>query len=432
MYEILKEFSTRLLTQQKTMSKIKYLKRKLANGLTVIIHRDTATAMASVNILYKVGARNEKFEHTGLAHLAEHLMFSGTEAVPNFDAAMQSAAAENNAFTCNDYTNYYIALPTVNIERALYVEADRMANLTVSSESLEVQRKVVVEEFAQRYKNQPYGDVWPILREMAYPEAHPYSWPTIGRYSEHIEKTTLEDINEFYERYYTPQNAILSIVSPEDEEKIFSLAEKWFAPIKPKHSDSLERDFSFFSYTNQRKEVERDVPASMIYICFPMQGRISRQAVALDVATDILSGGESSRLVQRLVKGEALFSSVNCYLTAEEGTGLLVATGRTMDGVSLQKAEEAILKELKTLATEEVTPQELEKVRNKYEANNYFSLINSLNKAMNLAYYEFLGDAEMINTAVSTHASISAKEVKETCLDIFQDSHRTTLYYNAR
>lgn len=414
------------------MSKIKYIHRTLSNGLRVIIHRDTATAMASVNILYKIGSRNEKPSHTGLAHLAEHLMFSGTEAVPNFDSAMQSAAAENNAFTCNDYTNYYIALPSANIERALYVEADRMANLKVSEESLEVQRKVVVEEFAQRYKNQPYGDVWPIIREMAYTTDHPYSWATIGKCSEHIEQTTLSDINEFYDKYYTPQNAILSIVSPDDEESIFSLVEKYFAGIEPKHSNEIESDFSAYTFTNNSREVERDVPASMIYICFPTEGRISRQATALDVATDILSGGESSRLVQRLVKGEALFSSVNCYLTAEEGTGLLVATGRTMQGVTMQQAEEALWRELLAMTTERVTDRELEKVRNKYEANNYFSLINSLNKAMNLAYYEFLGSAEMINTAVETHASISAEDIQNTCRELFQTQKATTLFYNAK
>ncbi len=414
------------------MNDIKFLKRKLPSGLTVIISRDTSTAMASVNMLYRVGARNENPSHTGLAHLFEHLMFSGTTNVPDFDEVLQRAGAENNAFTNNDYTNYYIALPAQNIETALYLEADRMVNLALSAESLDVQRKVVVEEFAQRYKNQPYGDVWPIIRSMAYPEGHHYSWATIGLCSEHIEKTTLEDAHKFYNRYYTAQNAILSIVSPEDTQSVFQKVEKWFSAIEPKHSEPLERDFSQYTFMNNHREVRRDVPASMIYICFPIEGRISRQTTVLDVATDILSGGESSRLVQRLVKGKALFSSVNCYLTAEEGTGLLVATGRLMDGVEMHDAEEALWEELLAMTSEKVMDGEIQKVRNKFEANNYFSLINSLNKAMNLAYSEFLSSADMINSAVATHASVTTDEVQAVCTELFTQDKATTLYYYAQ
>ncbi len=414
------------------MSDIKFSSRVLSNGLTVIIHRDTSTAMASVNLLYKVGSRDEDYNHTGLAHLFEHLMFSGSERVDNFDEVLQRAGAENNAFTNNEYTNYYIALPAANLETALFVEADRLRALTLSEESLAVQRKVVVEEFAQRYTNKPYGDVWPMLREMLYPSGHHYSYTTIGRSVEHIEKTTLEDAQAFYSRFYTPQNCILSIVSPLDTEAVYSMVTKWFGSITPKHTDSLERNFSSFSYTNQLREVERDVPASMIYSCIPMEGRTSHQATVLDVATDVLSGGESSRLVQRLVKGDALFSSVNCYLTAEQGSGILVTTGRLMDGVTMEQAEGALWSELDSIAKSGVTDYELQKVRNKYEANNYFSLINSLNKAMNLAYYEFLGSAELINRSVEQHRAVDDSHIRAICSDTFQRSKASTLYYNAK
>ncbi len=414
------------------MNDIKFSKRVLHNGLTVIIHRDISTAMASINLLYKVGSRDEDFNHTGLAHLFEHLMFSGSERVENFDEVLQRAAAENNAFTNNEYTNYYIALPATNLATALFVEADRLRALTLSQESLDVQRKVVVEEFAQRYTNKPYGDVWPMLREMLYDNEHPYSYTTIGRSTQHIEKTTLEDARRFYNRYYTPQNAILSIVSPLETELVFQEVQRWFETIEPKHTESLERDFSQFNYKNSHREVERDVPASMIYICIPMEGRTSHQATVLDVATDVLSGGESSRLVQRLVKGDALFSSVNCYLTAEKGTGILVTTGRLMEGVTMEQAEEALWRELDNIARDGVTSYELEKVRNKYEANNYFSLINSLNKAMNLAYYEFLGSADMINSVVEQHAAVENHHIKEVCSEIFQKEKASTLYYNAK
>ncbi len=414
------------------MSSINFEKRTLSNGLTVIVHSDTTTAMASVNILYKVGSRNENPSHTGLAHLCEHLMFSGSANVPNFDEPLQRAAGENNAFTNNDYTNYYIALPAANLETALFVEADRMESLTLSEQSLEVQRKVVVEEYAQRYTNQPYGDLWHILREMCYTDGHHYSWPTIGANAEHIEKTTLDDVRNFYNTYYTPQNAILSVVSPYSCEKMFSLVEKWFESVRPKHSNSLERDFSQFSYTNVRKSVERDVPASMIYICFPMEGRTSRQATVLDVATDLLSGGESSRLVQRLVKGDALFSSINSYISAEQGTGLLVTTGRLMDSTTMEEAEAALWREMNAIRSESIDERELEKVRNKYEANNYFSLINSLNKGMNLCYYEFLGSASMINDVVSVHSSVGADEIVSTCSDLIVPQKAVTLLYNRK
>lgn len=414
------------------MNSIKFDKRILPNGLTTIVHRDNSTAMASVNLLYRVGARNESSDHTGLAHLCEHLMFSGSQNVPNFDEPLIRAAGENNAFTNNDYTNYYIALPAVNIETALFVEADRMESLTLSEQSLEVQRKVVVEEFAQRYTNQPYGDLWHLLRAQCYDDKHPYSWPTIGLNAEHIEKSTLSDVREFYNRYYTPENAILSIVSPYDSEHVFGLVDKWFGGIEPKGGGSLDFDFSQFSYTNKRISVERDVAASMIYICFQMEGRTSRQATVLDVATDLLSGGESSRLVQRLVKGEALFSSINAYITAEQGTGLLVVTGRLMDDTTMEEAEAALWRELRAITTEPIDGDELQKVRNKYEANNYFSLINSLNKAMNLAYYEFLESADLINTSVEIHASVGEGEIVDVCRELFVSEKSVTLLYNKR
>ncbi len=412
------------------MSKLNFKSLTLSNGLRVILHQDLSTAMASVNILYRVGSRNESPEHTGLAHLMEHLMFSGSCNVPNFDEPLQRAAGENNAFTNNDYTNYYIALPASNLETALFVEADRMEALDINQESLDVQRKVVVEEYNQRYTNQPYGDVWHLLREACFEADAPYSWPTIGRCAEHIEKTTLEDIHEFYNKYYTPQNAILSIASPYSYERMEELVRKWFEDVHPKHSNDLRRDFSEFTYTNKSLDVQRDVAASMIYICFPMEGRISQQAIVLDVATDLLSGGESSRLVQRLVKGEALFSSVNCYITAEEGSGLLVATGRLMDSTSMQEASDALWRELKAICSEEILDEEIQKVRNKYEANNYFTLINSLNKAMNLGYYEFMGSADLINSAVEQHASVTAEDIQRVCTELFQKENATTLFYN--
>lgn len=411
------------------MNNIEFEKRQLANGLTVIVHRDTASAMASINLLYRVGSRDENPAQTGVAHLFEHLMFEGSARVPSFDEPLQRAAGENNAFTNNDYTNYYIALPAANIETALFVEADRMTSLTLSDEAVCLQKKVVIEEFAQRYTNQPYGDVWHLLRKLCYGKNHPYSWPTIGVEPRHIESVTTADARAFYARHYSPHNAILSIASPLENEHVFALVDKWFGDIAPSSTKVPKIEFPPIEYHPTRHTVERDVAASTLYICYPMEGRISRQATVLDVATDILSGGESSRLVQRLVKGKALFSSINCYLTAEQGPELLVATGQLMQNTSIDEAELALQAELRQMATEKITDAELQKVRNKFEANNFFSQINSLNKAMNLAYYEFLGDASLINQAVATHHSVTADEIAATCGELFTPNHATTLHY---
>lgn len=411
------------------MNNIDFTRRKLSNGLTVIVHHDRASAMASINLLYKVGARNENPLQTGVAHLFEHLMFEGSARVPSFDEPLQKAAGENNAFTNNDYTNYYIALPAANIETALFVEADRMASLTLSDEKVELQKKVVIEEFAQRYTNQPYGDVWHLLRSYCYEKNHPYSWPTIGLDPSHIESVTTQDARAFYAKYYSPSNAILSIASPIESEHVFELVEKWFGGIASGEAVTSPLAGREVQYLGGRYTVERDVAASTLYICYPIGGRTSREAIVMDVATDLLSGGESSRLVQRLVKGEALFSSINCYISAEEGPGMVVATGQLMDGVSIEVAEAAMTRELQKIATEPIAEQELQKIRNKMEANNYFSQINSLNKAMNLAYFEFLGDASMINEVVTTHHSVTAEQIAATAADLFVPAKATTLHY---
>lgn len=387
--------------------------------------------MASVNVLYKVGARNENPEQTGLAHLFEHLMFGGSQNVKDFDVPLQMAGGENNAFTNNDYTNYYEAIPVENIETALWVESDRMRSLSINEHSLDVQRKVVCEEFAQRYLNEPYGDLWSLLRPMCYGERHPYSWPTIGRELSHIESVELPTVRQFYDRHYQPSNAILSIAAPMEVDKIFALAEKWFAEIS---SDQSTDNLPIFPPVPKggHMVIERDVPASMIYICFPTQGRTSAQVTALDVASDILSEGASSRLVQRLVKDRPLFSSVNAYISGDQGPGLFVVTGRLMASTSIEQAQQALWDELTEISTKEVSDYELQKVRNKAVANDMFSQINSMNKAMNLAYYEFLGSASLINEQISRHHAVSKAQITEHCAELLVKAKAYTLHYLRR
>lgn len=409
---------------------IEFQKKTLPNGLTVIVHEDPSTPMAAVNVLYKVGARNEDYDRTGFAHLFEHLMFGGSVNVPSYDEPVQLAGGENNAFTNNDYTNYYLALPKENIETALWLESDRMLSLAFNEKSLEVQRKVVVEEFAQRYLNQPYGDIWLLLRPLAY-ERHPYRWATIGRDIEHIRRATMEQVRAFFDRYYKPGNAILSIAGDIPAGRVFSLAEKWFGPIlsAPKIADAIPAEPEQTSA--RRLEVRRPVPASVIYIAFHMGPRLSREFAVCDVISDILSNGTSSRLYQRLVKDSTLFSNVNAYVSGDVDPGLFLVTGHVMEGVSLEAAEAALWHELDQFRTELVGTYELEKVKNKFEANNVFGEINVLNKAMNLAYFEMLGDAAMINSEVAEHNSVTREEIRETSQRIFRLENSSTLLYIA-
>lgn len=409
---------------------IEFQKKTLPNGLTVIVHEDPSTPMAAVNVLYKVGARNEDYDRTGFAHLFEHLMFGGSVNVPSYDEPVQLAGGENNAFTNNDYTNYYLALPKENIETALWLESDRMLSLAFNEKSLEVQRKVVVEEFAQRYLNQPYGDIWLLLRPLAY-EKHPYRWATIGRDIEHIRTATMEQVRAFFDRYYKPENAILSIAGDIPAERVFELAEKWFGPISrgTQAGDTIPAEPE--QTAPKRLEVRRPVPASVIYIAFHMGPRLSREFAVCDVISDILSNGTSSRLYQRLVKDSTLFSNVNAYVSGDVDPGLFLVTGHVMEGTSLEDAEAALWHELDQLRTELVGNYELEKVKNKFEANNIFGEINVLNKAMNLAYFEMLGDAGMINTEVQEHNSVTREEILETSKRLFRPENSSTLLYIA-
>ncbi len=410
---------------------IAFQRKILANGLTVLVHEDPSTPMAAVNVLYRVGARNESYDRTGFAHLFEHLMFGGSVHVPDYDTPVQLAGGENNAFTNNDYTNYYLALPRENLETALWLESDRMLGLAFDERSLEVQRKVVVEEFAQRYLNQPYGDIWLMLRPLAY-ERHPYRWATIGRDIEHIRGASMEEVRAFFARYYRPGNAILSIAGDFEAERVFEAVDRWFGPIpagEPVRPDDIPQEPE--QTAPRRLEVRRPVPASVIYIVFHMGPRVSREAVVCDVVSDLLSNGTSSRLYQRLVKESPLFSSVNAYISGDVDPGLFVVTGHVMEGVSLGEAEAALWSELDRMKTEPVGDYELEKVKNKFEANQIFSEINVLNKAMNLAYFEMLGDAAMIDTEVAEHDSVTREEIQAAARRVFRAENSSTLLYVA-
>lgn len=411
---------------------IKYEQTQLSNGLTVIANRDTASRMAAVNILYKVGARDENPNRTGLAHLFEHLMFRGTHLIPDFDTPVQMACGENNAFTNNDYTDFYITLPCDNIETALWLESDRMTGLNLSAEACEIEKRVVIEEFRQRYLNQPYGDLNMLLREMVY-TTHPYRWATIGISPDHIAEASIEEIHNFYHRFYHPSNAILSISGDIAAERVFEMAEKWFGGIKPNldfRPAALPTEPK--QTTARRLEVERDVPATTIVIAFHMGNRLSKDFYLGDITSDLLAGGDSARLYEHLIKGKSLFASVNAYISGDVDEGMFVFTGQLLPTTTEQDAESALWEEIRQLQSGEISDYELEKVKNKFEANTLFGELNVMNKAMNLGYYSMIGDLPLINREIAIYRSLTKEQIADFSRHTFTQENSSTLIYRAK
>ena len=410
---------------------IDYEFRTLSNGLRVAANRDRRSKLAAVSILYKVGARDESPERTGFAHLFEHLMFRGTQRVPDFDAPVQMACGENNAFTNNDYTDFYMTLPTDNLPLALWLEADRMTGLDIDAERLETEKRVVVEEFKERYLNRPYGDMTMLLRSLAY-RVHPYRWATIGLSPEHIAGASLDEVCDFYRRHYRPSNAVLAVSADLEPGRIFDLAEEYFSHIEDSGDmQKIPLPQEPPQSEPRRMEVERDVPATVVTLAFHIGGRTSRDFFLGDLVSDLLAGGESSRLYNRLVKGRKLFSSVNAYVTGEIDPGLFVFTGELLTGVEPSQGEDAFWDEIARLQSEAAGEYELEKVRNKFEANAAFGELNVLNKALNLCIYDTLGDITLINREVGIYRSLTAADIIEFCRRIFTRSRCSTLIYKS-
>jgi len=407
---------------------IEFKKFKLKNNLTVIVHQDKSTPMACLNIIYDVGARDEDENRTGFAHLFEHLMFGGSVNIPNYDEPLQLVGGENNAFTTNDITNYYCTVPVENIETAFWLESDRMLSLGFTEKSLEVQRQVVIEEFKQRYLNQPYGDVWLKLRPLAY-TTHPYKWSTIGKEIKHIEDAVMDDVKSFFKKHYNPSNAILVVAGNVEIENIKQLAEKWFEPIeagtKPARKLPVEP-----KQTEARKlTIENDVPANSIYKVYHMCSRRDEEYHTVDLISDILSRGNSSRLYKNLIKDKQLFSELNAYCQGDFDKGLFVISGKISDNVSLEIAEQGILDELEKIKTELVAANELQKCKNKIESTVVFSETDVLTKATNLAISELLGDADLINQEIEKYANVTSEKIKQQANLILNETNCSTMYY---
>lgn len=408
---------------------INYTRRILDNGLTVICNRDNSTPFVSVNILYKVGSRDESEERTGFAHLFEHLMFGGSVNIEDYDREVQLAGGDSNAFTTNDYTNYYITIPASNIETALWLESDRMAGLNISQKSLDVQKHVVIEEYKQRYLNTPYGDIWLKLRPLAY-RVHPYRWPTIGMSPEHIERATLENVKDFFHRFYAPDNAIISISGNIEETRAFELVKKWFGDIPSASICKQALPAEPLQKEPRREVIEgNNVPADAIYKVFHMGDRASDHFYSCDIISDILSNGQSSRLYVNLIKNSRLFSGIDAYVSGDMDPGLFIFSGKLSEGVSPEEAEAAIDLEISNFIQDDITEREVQKVINKTEARICYSEINYQSKATNLAFFEYLGDLELINCECKRYEKVSVETIKDTARKLFVPENSITLLY---
>lgn len=408
---------------------IKYKEHLLPNGLTLITHIDKSTPLAVVNILYKVGSKNEHPDKTGFAHLFEHLMFGGSKNVPNYDKSLQKIGAENNAFTNTDITNYYIILTSDNIETALWVESDRMKHLNLDKKSLITQKSVVIEEFKQRYLNIPYGDVWLKLRPLTY-KIHPYQWPTIGKKPEHIEQATLNDVKNFHQRYYAPSNSIITISGNIEHEQALELTEKWFGDISS-HQNGVDRINPEPPQTEGRYlEVKSNVPLNSIYKAYHMPGRKDEKYVTADLLSDVLGRGKSSRLYQNLVKKQQYFNSINAYVTGSADPGLLVISGKINNEIEIRKADNLIDAEVESLKVN-LAEEEVHKVINQSESSTYFSKVELLNRSISLAVACSLGNTNLVNEEIKTISKVSKDDILEIASKILVPNNCSTLYYRS-
>lgn len=410
---------------------IKYNSFTLDNGLRVFVHEDKNTPLAVLNILYDVGSRDENPDKTGFAHLFEHLMFGGSKNIPNYDEPLQRVGGENNAFTSPDMTNYYVTIPAKNLETAFWLESDRMMSLSFDPKVLEVQRSVVIEEFKQRYLNQPYGDVWLKLRPLVY-DQHPYRWATIGKEISHIENATMHDVKDFFFTHYRPNNAYMVVAGNVATEEVKRLSEKWFGEIPA--GEKKERKLPKEPEQKQAKflELEADVPADSLYKAYHMPAKTDPEYYASDLLSDILGHGKSSRLYQKLVKEEAIFSSLGAYVTGSSDPGLLIVSGQVSEGISIENANLAVESLITELITEEISNKEIEKVKNQAVSSIVYGEVDLLNRAMAIAFGAVLGNADLVNQETNMIKSVSKDEIQKAGKKILVPENCSTLYYRAK
>lgn len=400
----------------------------LENGLSVYVHPDRSSSIAVLNILYKVGSRNESEDKTGFAHLFEHLMFGGSKNIANYDEPLQRVGGDNNAFTTTDFTNYYLTLPASNIETGFWLESDRMMSLSFDPKVLEVQRKVVIEEFKQRYLNQPYGDVWHELRKLAF-TTHPYKWPVIGRELSHIEQATMDDVKGFFHEFYQPANAILTVAGNIDPDEVHKLSEKWFGPIAPTRDINNTIPKEPIQTSFRSKFVKADVPQDAIFMAFHMPGKFDPGFASADLLSDILGRGNSSRLYKDLVLDKQIFTTVSSHVLGSVDPGLLVIQGKINAGVSYHEAEECINRKIENLLNEGISPEELTKVKNKAISTLEFGQVEDLERAMAISFAAAFNSPDFVNREAGIIENITLEEVELVAKDLLSEDNQSTLFY---
>ena len=400
----------------------------LDNGMRLLVHEDQSTPLVAVNLLYQVGSRDEKADKTGFAHLFEHLMFGGSAHVPDFDTPLQNAGGDSNAFTNSDITNYYDVIPSENLETVLWLESDRMQSLRINEKTLKVQKQVVIEEFKESHTNIPYGDAWHLLLDMCY-RIHPYNWPTIGKRIEHISEASLEDVKAFFKKYYRPNSTILTLAGNISPEKAFDLVNKWFGDIPG--GEPIIRDIPLepAQAEVQKLIVKRDVPSDAIYMAFPMADRFHPDYYAADLISDMLANGPSCRLHQHLIKNQKIFSHVDAYVTGTIDPGLFMLEGKLNESHNVEEGEKALLKELELIRKGEFADAELVKVKNKMESSIIFSETNILSIAMNMAFFEYLGDPDWINVETEFYNKVTRDDIIRVANDLFLEHRKNVLVY---
>lgn len=407
---------------------VNYERHILDNGLTLLLHGDRETPMVTVNTLYGVGARDERPERTGFAHLFEHLMFGGTKRYPEYDRVVERIGGESNAYTNNDYTNYYVTVPSGYLEQALDLEFDRMGGLDWSENRLAVQRRVVTEEYNQRYMNQPYGDVWLLLRPLCFKQS-PYRWCTIGADIRHVAEATLEEVRGFFERWYRPDNAIMAIAGNIDCEKVLAMVSEFQlrGPFPQMGKASLDYAKEPEQAEERRLEVKRDVPSDALYRAYVMCGRTDADFVVYDIISDILASGKSSRMYKSLVRERQMFSELDAYVTGDAGEGLFVISGKLNAGVGMDEAEEAVDEELERLVTESVSDEDLRKVVSKYESTFVYSQYKVADRAAALCAYEWLGHTDWVNSEPQLYWRVTPDDVRRVAEKCFRRERRNSL-----
>ena len=407
---------------------LKFERFKLKNGLRLITHYDPGNPLASVDIHYHVGSRNDHPLQTGMAHLMEHLMFSGTPSVPSFDMVVQNAGGENNAFTTCDSTNYNITLPANNIGAALMLEADRMRHIKISKSNFELEKKVVLEEYKETCLNKPYGDSFHLLCQLAY-KKHPYRWPTIGIDEKTIASLELQEARKFYQTFYQPSNAVLTVNSNIPSEDILAMVHLYFGNIKSMPKETLKYPKEPVQKKMHSSVAPRKTPADAIYMAFHMGSRLEFDFYVADVISDILSNGHSTRLFKRLVRGKKLVSTIDASITGSLGPGLFIIEAKAIPGKSIEMVEEAIWAELDELKSKLIPAKELTKIKNTIEASLLFSEVNGLNKAITLGFFEMLGNAELANKEGEKYQAITRDDILKVSNKVFQKENCSIVYY---